>query len=305
MAELRDYEERTYKALVARENRYARQVQRVLLDALNAMRAEMTVIYEKYASDGVLTLAQMTQYNRLQSLEKQVLAELDAATRKAVGTIDKLRPEQYGESFFRHAWAVDNATGLRLRWGQLNRAAVLESLNNRDYQLAVTTYRPDARVKILRALNNGLAQGKSYTQMAKDIKGAINATYAQAIRIIRTEGMTAINAGTDAAYTVAEERGVKMGRRWVATLDDRTRDDHRSMDGVETQEDGLFHLPNGETAPFPAWQGLSSGERINCRCTESAIIEGYEPALRRTREQGVIPYQTYEQWSGLHAKRWR
>ena len=301
MPELSELEARTYKALRLREAAYEREVQKVLRDALNNIRVRMTIIYERHSVDGKLSLANMTQYNRLTTLEGQILGELDAATRANLRQISRLRPDQYGESFFRYAWSVDQSTGLRLRWGQLNRAAIIESLNNRDYKLAIQTYTPDARIKILRGLNNGLAQGKSYTQMSTDIKGAINATYNQAIRIIRTEGQTAVNAAQDAAYTVAEEQGVIMTKRWNATLDYDTREQHRAMDGQSKHEDGLYHMPNGETTPYPTWFGLSGGNRIRCRCSESATIEGYEPSLRRTREGGVVPYQTYPDWKKKHA----
>jgi hypothetical protein len=34
----------------------------------------------------------------------------------------------------------------------------------------------------------------------------------------------------------------------------------------------------------------------NCRCGIRMDIEGYSPELRRSREQGIIPYQTYSDW---------
>jgi SPP1 gp7 family putative phage head morphogenesis protein len=201
----------------------------------------------------------------------------------------------YGESFFRHGWAIDQTAGVRLKWGLLNKQAVIASLDNRLYQLSITSYTQDAPVRILRALNAGLTRGVGYQEMARGIKDSINATYNQAIRIIRTEGQTAQNAAHAAVYEVAQEQGVKMREVWIATLDDRTRDDHRDIDGAERDADGFFY-PGGEQARHPGDISLPPEQRINCRCTMAAMIDDFEPALRRSREDGVIPYQSYKAW---------
>ena len=111
------------------------------------------------------------------------------------------------------------------------------------------------------------------------------------------QGQTAVNAGTEAAYTRAIDKGVQGSVVWSATLDGRTRDDHAAMDQQVQDENGLFRLPDGETAPYPGWEGLSAAERINCRCTTRFQIDGYEPALRRSRDEGLVPYQSYAEWS--------
>ena len=298
---LNDLEDRSYNALMARIAKYEQEAAAVLRDALNTMRARMTVIYEKYARDGALSLADMTQYGRLAKLEGDILGTMNAATRANVAEFARLRPEQYGEAFFRYGWAIDQATGVSLKWGLLDKQAIIESLDNRMYKLAVTSYTQDARIRILRALNSGLAQGKSYQLMARGLREAINATAYQAMRIIRTEGQTAQNAAQDAAYEQAKAQGVELQDIWDATLDGKTRDSHGAMDGTVRGLDGLFHLQNGEQIPYPAWQGIRDpAERINCRCRLRGNIEDYSPALRRTREDGVMPYQTYKEWIKTH-----
>jgi len=304
MPSLGDLEGRSYKRILALEAKHEREAARVLRDALNEMRAQLTVIYEKYASDGVLTLADMTRYHRLTTLEIDILKTLDPATRATLRTINRLRPEQYGEAFFQYAWAIDQASGVALKWGALNRPAIIASLDNRMYKIAADVYPRDARAQILRALNSGLAQGKSYQDMARDLKHAINTTMFRAQRIIRTEGQTAQSAAQDAAYARAEDQGVEMGVVWDATLDDVTRESHQAMDGQGRAADGFFDGPGGERAPYPAWEGLSAEERIQCRCRLRAEIDGYAPSLRRTRESGIVPYQTYPAWKENHST-WR
>jgi len=248
-----------------------------------------------------LSKADMTRYARYSAMETNIIGKLDPAIKTSLNTIKRLSPEQYNAAFFRTAWTIDTATGLRLNWGIINTKAIRAAFaitdpENKFMAEALKRYSIEARRTIRIALNDGLAQGKSYYKMMKDIKGALNKTNYEAMRIIRTEGQGAISAGTADAYDRALDEGVVGEVKWSSTLDERTRDLHRSMDGKARDADGLFHFPNGETAPYPGWEGLSAENRINCRCGIRMDVEGYSPQLRRTREQGVIPYQTYSEW---------
>ena len=115
------------------EKVYEKEVAAVFRGALDEIRVKMAQIYDKYAVNGILTKAQMTQYNRLASLEKSVIDIMKPATKDALKIVDKMRPEEYGEAFFRTAWAVDNATGVGLKWGALNKDEVISNLDNPFY----------------------------------------------------------------------------------------------------------------------------------------------------------------------------
>ena len=274
-------------------------------EALIEIRGEMAGMYKKWAVDKKLTLAEMSKYNRYTAMEKKIMEILDGKTKEVVSKIKKIPPEQYNEAFYRTAWAVDNSVGVRLNWGMLNPTNVaklfsLADLKNKHYQEALKNYPQDAKKAIRQALIGNLSQGKSFESMTKDLQKAIGVTAKKGIQIVRTEAMTAINAGTDYAFQKAKEKGVQGKIVWVATLDGKTRPSHQAMDGVAKDEDGMYH---GEIeAPYPGWEGLDASDRINCRCTERFEIEGYSPQLRRTREQGVIPYETYEHWKDGRTK---
>ena len=54
------------------EKQYEKEMAKIFRDALDEIRVEMSKIYEKYAVNGVLTNAQMTQYNRLLTLQNNI-----------------------------------------------------------------------------------------------------------------------------------------------------------------------------------------------------------------------------------------
>lgn len=275
---------------------YEKQVSEALFNSLQTMRSEMSKIYEKFEKDGLLTKSEMTMYNRYANMEKQMMSALDPALKENLKTIKRLTPEMYNEAFFREAWLIDNTTGLRLNWGTINTDVILENLANEYDKIAYENYPRNAKQAIRKALTDGLTLGKSFPQMMRDLKKAMNITNANAMRILRTEGMTAMNAAMNDAWLRAEEKGVQGDIVWDATLDSKTRPDHGHADGqVRDKKTGMFTI-GGEPTPYPAWEGLTAAQRINCRCHTRLQIEGYEPQLRRTREQGVIPFQTYDEW---------
>jgi len=296
MPDIRVLEDRTVKALAARENKYARECAVSWKSALDEMRVKMSKIYEKYSTDGILTRAEMAKYNRYATMEKEMVKITRESVNVTKGLTDRLRPDQYNEAFYRYAWTIDNSENIRVAWGLLNKDVILENLNNEFYFISKKTYGDNAVAGIRRALNDGLISGKGYSAMIKDLKKSVNTSNANLMRILRTEGQTAVNAGQDDAYTKAAEKGVEGGRIWDATLDGATRPTHQAMDQKARQEDGLYNGPGGFRAPFPVWDGLSAKERINCRCHERFQINDYPPQLRRSRDGGIVEYQDYETW---------
>ena len=66
MARLETYQTQAFNALRKLEAQYEKQVAEALLSALDEIRVQMSKLYERYAgSDGKLTKAEMTRYNRL------------------------------------------------------------------------------------------------------------------------------------------------------------------------------------------------------------------------------------------------
>jgi uncharacterized protein with gpF-like domain len=308
MPDLSKLEQQALNTLMKNEAKYSKQIQQALLDALTSIYGEMTKIYDKYAVDGILSKVEMTKYNKYQTMEKQILDKLDPAIKKNIESIKHLLPEQFQESFYHYAWAIDNATGLRLSWGLINQKSLLQAFDitnpkNIELQNALKNYSLDAKKAIRKALLNNLIQGKSLAQMAKDIKLTVKRIESSAMTIARTEAMTALNSGANYAYLQAREQGIEGNEVWSATKDARTREDHANADGTIKDKDGYFNI-GGEQAQYPGDMSLSAGNRINCRCTTRFEIDGYSPQLMRTREEGILPYQNYNDYAKEYHPDW-
>lgn len=77
--------------------------------------------------------------------------------------------------------------------------------------------------------------------------------------------------------------GIEILKEWVATLDERTRDSHRDLDGERVPQDKPFS--NG--LMYPADRNGEAGEVFNCRCTMVAVLPQYTGAKTRI---------TYREW---------
>ena len=97
-----------------------------------------------------------------------------------------------------------------------------------------------------------------------------------AVRAARTAVTEAENAGRQAAADELEKKGVIMGKRWVATHDSRTRDEHLEADGQIVENNKPF-VVGGEELMFPGDKslGASGWNLYNCRCTRVSEIIGF------------------------------
>jgi SPP1 gp7 family putative phage head morphogenesis protein len=264
--------------------------------ALADVQSELGKIYTKYSVDGSLTYAEMTKYNRLVGLEKEIDGILKVHNKQVFRTIERLPPDVYEDTFFRTAWAFDQGTGVALKWGLLNPDAVKAAVENDLYYLARRGVEDATLVKIRRTITQGLIQGQSFPKMSREIKRTMGGFLYEAERIARTEGMRAFTLGEQAAFKRADVLGVEADQVWIATLDDRTRDSHGDLDGkIRDKEKDGWYVPGLAYVAGPRLSG-SAGFDINCRCEIGGEIKGLEPKLRRIRDEGVVPYTTYSEW---------
>lgn len=322
MPTLSDSEKKVLASLARRETYYASLMQKQLASSLNQIYAEMTKIYDKWAVNGVLTKVEMTRYNKYQTMEKVIMAKLDPAIKENIKTIKKLLPDMYDASFFQYAWAVDMGVGVNLAYGAVNTKAILAAFditNPKNIELkadilymrqlrkqsmeALKNYGPTAKKRIRAAMLKGLTMGKSYRDMARDLKKTMETIYSSAMTIARTEGGRAISRAQNDVYTQALANGVDGNIIWDATLDQKTRPTHGVADG-QIKKDGYFVI--GEyKAEYPLDPNLPAEESINCRCRERLEIDGYGPQIRRSREEGIIPYMNYDEYVKTYHPDWK
>ena len=120
------------------------------------------------------------------------------------------------------------------------------------------------RAELSRGIANGSTWNEIAGKIAKGMNSPFNTSINNAIRIARTEGhRIQQSAALDAQYR-AKEKGADIVKQWDSTLDNRTRQHHRMLDGQIRELDEDFEIEE-MTASAPGHFGRAK-EDINCRC---------------------------------------
>jgi SPP1 gp7 family putative phage head morphogenesis protein len=267
--------------------------------ALNQVRDDLAALYGKYAEKGILSFAEVQKYNRLNGLFDSITQVM----RKSKIKIDRITggamANAYRESYYLNMYVTEMQTKQKIGFSIIPEKAVEASVNlpqsGLTYIQTISKNFANSLTKVKQTITNGIIRGDSYRTMAGRIKDLFDNGVTDATRVIWTETHRTMIQGSIAAYDEAEEFGVKSRRMWVSTLDTRTRDSHQEMDGVYADEENMFNLPGGITCEGPGLTGYAE-EDINCRCRVIAVVSGYEPITRRSKDQGIIEYITYSEW---------
>ncbi len=118
----------------------------------------------------------------------------------------------------------------------------------------------------------GIVQGESVGKIADRVERVTEANRVSALRAARTMTTGAENKGRLDSYTNAERMGIKLKKRWMATLDDRTRHTHRVLDGQMRDKDKPFEV-GGRSIMYPGDPSAAPDLVYNCRCTTVAEVE--------------------------------
>jgi SPP1 gp7 family putative phage head morphogenesis protein len=109
-------------------------------------------------------------------------------------------------------------------------------------------------------LANGMENGWSIDRIAAELMDSGGFAESRARLIARTESTTVQNESQRAGLeSYQEASGNRIMKTWLATQDDRTRDDHLAMDGVTVAVEAEFDTPDLGAVQAPS--------APNCRCT--------------------------------------
>lgn len=140
------------------------------------------------------------------------------------------------------------------------------------------------------AVLQGILQGDTIDEIADRLQAVANMNRNAAIRNARTMTTSAENGGRMASYQEAKEQGIELEKEWIATLDSRTRDTHRDVDGEVVPEHKLFS--NG--CRYPGDPRADPAEIYNCRCCISSVLPKYK--AKSNKENLQIDGMSYSEW---------
>ena len=283
------------------------RLQRAYRVALDEVRGLLASAYTSYGdATGALTYAEMSKYNRMASLEKELVAALrDLGHTVRIESL-RLGRDTYSEAFYRAGWVFETGSEIDLGFGMLSRetieAAVNLPLSGQSWNRRIAADNVERIRGVRSTITQGLIRGDSYPQMSRAARKYTLANAARTTRVVRTEAHRCQSEGTLSGMHHADAEGLEMVKVWLATLDSRTRSDHADMDGVSVPVKEDFELPDGSMASAPGMSG-SAAQDINCRCTMVAEFGDIKADQRRIRGEGVQPDMTFRDWQASREAR--
>lgn len=256
----------------------------------------------KQVEDGIITRdayqvwyqQQVLHSNWAKGMINQLGADLTKADINAMQVADEAIPSLMAESENISKYQIARMTGNDISFSLVNERAVKATMD-RNLLPVVDPERAmkwNAR-RVRSAITQGVIQGKSMEDVAKNIQKVAGVNDKIAMRDARTAINGAENAGTLDAYKEAEGLGLKMTKVWLATMDDVTRDSHVEMDGEEVGIDEKF----SNDLEYPCDPNGDPSEVYNCRCTMITKIDGEEIDMSgRINKTGM----SYKEWKDAH-----
>ena len=155
-------------------------------------------------------------------------------------------------------------------------------------------------------MSRGIANGSTYSKIAKQLSMQSEASYKQAMRIVRTEGGRVKSEAKLNSMHAAKKEGADIVKQWDSTFDSKTRPEHRLLDGQIREIDEPFIDSQGREAQAPHKFGVASMD-VNCRCivVERArwAVEGEEmPNKVDNRTGELVEAKDYREWKEKAAK---
>ena len=159
--------------------------------------------------------------------------------------------------------------------------------------------------QITASVTSSILQGKSIPKIANDLQRRMqDMNRTSAIRTARTAVTGAQNAGRLDTYRAAQDMGIKLQKRWLATLDGRTRHAHAMLDGQTVDIDKPFKV-DGYEIMYPGDSSAPGYLVYNCRCTQIAELDGEDTSGGgrraidpKTGESVLVKDMTYSEWAG-------
>lgn len=150
------------------------------------------------------------------------------------------------------------------------------------------------------SITQGIIQGEDIRQIARRIaRNTGEKSYSSAVRNARTAYTGAQNAGRIEGLHQAQKLGIKVQKKWMATLDSRTRDAHADLDGQVQEVDDPFESDLGKIM-FPGDPTADPGNVYNCRCTLVYVYPEYPSEMqRRTGDGEIVGDMTYREWEKM------
>lgn len=300
-----------------------KQLEEVYSQAEKDITAKMNDFNERYkvkykinrqkVQDGKMTQERFDQWVKGQVFQgqqwmakrEQIARTLADANRIAVGMVNNSREKTFIFNSNYEAYQLEHGAGINFGFDLYDAKTVENLIRNEPTllppkKLDLSKDIPWNMKSISRQVTLGIVEGESLQDIAKriaEVTGSMNMK--SMMRTARTAMTGAQNAGRNLRLQDAKAMGINVMKEWMATLDGRTRDSHRDMDGEKISVgDKWHHYKFSNGCEYPGDPAGPPREVYNCRCTMVGDIVDYPSEYERydNIDGKPIKNMTYREW---------
>lgn len=295
---LKELEERIAEAYKTAEKEITAKMQ-AYLDRFAKQDAVMLAKYK----NGEITKAELTEWRtnhfmmgkNWQAVKDSIAGDILKTDAISAGIVNNALIDVYTQNANYAYYELEQGTGTGLSFNLYDRNAVENLLkDNPDF---MPHYEPKTPIverwnkqHITSEMLQGIMQGESIPKIANRMATVVGMEKNSAIRNARTYTTSVENKAKMDRYEEAEEMGIDLEKEWMATLDERTRESHRELDGERVANDEPFS--NG--LMYPADPSGDPAEVYNCRCRIVPRIKGRQ--YDRSGRANKLGDMSYEEW---------
>ena len=305
-----DKELKRIEQIITKEYKQAAQeIEDKMLKHFEAFNAKDAVMRKKMDSGEITKteynnwrIGQIATGDRWRALRDSLTETLVNADKTATRIIQENSLKAYGDNMNYGTYEIEHGSQINTGFNLYDADTIINLM--KDDPKIIPIPRLDIpkdeqwnRQHLSSAVLQGILQGESIPKIADRLQEVAFMGRNSALRNARTYTTAAENKGRIDSYERAEKMGIKTNKKWIATLDDRTRMEHRHLDGMSVPYDSNFEV-DGYEIGFPGDPSAEPEMFYNCRCTLVADIVGYP--YNDERNDSKLGEMTYEEWK--HAK---
>ena len=250
---------------------------------------------------------QMAVGDRWEEMKETLAADYHKVNERAKELTRDAQLDVYSENFNYSTYEIEKGTGVDTNFTLYNKEAVEQILMEDPELLPQPGKKVSSRIAagldvawnkqvVQSVVIQGIMQGLSIPKLATKLADSVGEKNRKsAIRNARTAMTGAQNAARVESYKRAQGMGIDLMQEWVATLDGRTRHEHRLLDGQRVKVGQPFEV-EGNTIRFPGDPQALPRLVYNCRCTLISQIKGFEIDTHRYRQDPDLEGMTYKEW---------
>lgn len=255
------FEKEVEQTLLNNEEVMLKQLQRTYIKALGDVKARLRLLMTREQTQSVIY-----QVSYQQALEKQINSILEVLNQDNITNVTDFLNTMYQDGYI----------GLQYELMQqgvpvvtaINQEEIANSLfqkvEDMTFANRIGVNMTDFKTKIKDEITRGLASASTYNQIAQQLALVTGENLNKTYRIARTEGHRVTSEAKLNSMQRAKNQGADVVKQWDATLDGKTRKNHRKLDGQWVEIDEYFEV-GGRKVKAPGKFGRPE-EDINCRC---------------------------------------